>query len=729
MDMRVLRLVALLVAGCALYLESAYAQNWLKQIPVTIDRPVQEVYQVDVHPMGFVYCATNQGLLRFDGSDWFRIDLNLHEATTALKVLEDGSIAVGAKNNFGIVEYHSDSGFVYTSLSSRLPGDELLFGEIWQVLEQKDQVVFQSYKAFFTWDGLELVTVPIEDAYLFDIGGTLYASQYPDGRFGAVSDDMINATPNWETIGGIVFQVFPKDERAWLLGTAENGFFEFEPQAGLITKAPWSSDSFFKTAGFYDGLKVNDSTLLLGTWEQGMTVSDLDGNILHSIVDRNLSTYGIWHASLGLNNDVWLATDNGLERVILDSLGLISSRTQRTNPRVVVSRVISKSPNNSSTSWLDYHSPQEVSIKYSPENLSIIFAAPAYAGENVEFSYLMEGIDSEWGDWTSDAHKDYTYLSHGQYVFRVKARTANGEVTEETSIGITIQVPWFQRPIRYAILTLLILGVALTAGRLRTVQLRKRNRKLESIIQERTKDLVLKSEKLQQANQELTTSNRELDSFVYHTSHDLKAPLKSVLGLVALSKSEAGTQEQLQLYLEMMEKSILKLEEFIHSIIEYSTNVKSAVHREKINLNDIVDESVQQLSEFENVDQIEIRKDIEVNGNFYSDPRRLQIILSNLLSNSIKYHDFQKPNPYIEINAKESGSLMELAIRDNGTGITKRYHKDIFEMFFRASENATGSGLGLYIVKETVAKLDGQITFQSKYREGTEFVIKLPLGK
>ena len=113
-------------------------------------------------------------------------------------------------------------------------------------------------------------------------------------------------------------------------------------------------------------------------------------------------------------------------------------------------------------------------------------------------------------------------------------------------------------------------------------------------------------------------------------------------------------------------------------------------------------------------------------GQFFTDSRRLKIILSNLISNAIKYHSVRKENPFIEVKVECDSRKAVIRIIDNGSGIEEKHHENIFKMFYRGNENTKGSGLGLYIVKETVEKIQGSILVSSTVGKGSEFVITLP---
>ena len=124
----------------------------------------------------------------------------------------------------------------------------------------------------------------------------------------------------------------------------------------------------------------------------------------------------------------------------------------------------------------------------------------------------------------------------------------------------------------------------------------------------------------------------------------------------------------------------------------------------------------------------DIRFDVFVDGDvpFYSDPIRVKTIVSNLLSNSIKYSDPQKMRKYIQVSAHVFADWLFLTFEDNGIGIETEYQEKIFDLFFRVSSDKKGTGLGLYIVKDTIDRLKGKIYVRSKRGEGTAFTITLP---
>ncbi|PIF30291.1 phospho-acceptor domain-containing protein [Flavobacterium sp. 9] len=227
-------------------------------------------------------------------------------------------------------------------------------------------------------------------------------------------------------------------------------------------------------------------------------------------------------------------------------------------------------------------------------------------------------------------------------------------------------------------------------------------------------------------NKELRTANYELDRFVYSTSHDLRAPLNSMLGLIEIAKDD--TNEELTLeHLKMLNTSAKKLDSFICDILDYSRNSRMEVQMEQINFAELLKDVTQNLKFIGNNNRtVEFKIEITGETSISSDKNRLITIFSNLISNAIRYQNPKIPNPFVSIKVDTSQTEINIEIQDNGIGIDKESQTKIFNMFYRVSHESVGSGLGLYIVKEAVNKLNGEIKVQSEKGTGTTFLIKIP---
>jgi PAS domain S-box-containing protein len=239
------------------------------------------------------------------------------------------------------------------------------------------------------------------------------------------------------------------------------------------------------------------------------------------------------------------------------------------------------------------------------------------------------------------------------------------------------------------------------------------------ITQQREAEDLLKSQ-----NEELTKINSELDQFVYSASHDLKAPLMSVKGLVNMIKIDPD-KENLDHYLHLIENSIHRLDYFINDIIQHSRNSRMEIMPSKIDFQRLVNESIDSLKYMQDADLVKSIINITDETPFYSDHHRLLIIFNNIISNAVRYQDKDK-EAFIQIDINTDHDKTSIHFTDNGVGIADEFRENIFKMFFRASIESKGSGLGLYIVKGTVEKLNGKISVHSKLGEGTKFTIEIP---
>jgi PAS domain S-box-containing protein len=224
---------------------------------------------------------------------------------------------------------------------------------------------------------------------------------------------------------------------------------------------------------------------------------------------------------------------------------------------------------------------------------------------------------------------------------------------------------------------------------------------------------------------ELKKVNQELDQFVYRVSHDLRSPLTSVLGLIYVAKDDVGKDHECGKYLEMIESSISDLDNTTRNILEYSKSNRIHPKREPIDMISVYQTSLENIRYLAGFDSVTYGSDIDSSLQFICDKISVSSIVSNLISNAFKYRrtdicahiDFS-----FYVNEKEA----TIQVTDNGIGIEETVLPRVFEMFYRASTNATGSGLGLYIVKQYVDNLGGTIDISSIYGAGTKVTVTLP---
>lgn len=230
---------------------------------------------------------------------------------------------------------------------------------------------------------------------------------------------------------------------------------------------------------------------------------------------------------------------------------------------------------------------------------------------------------------------------------------------------------------------------------------------------------------LVERNDQLKKTNTELDRFVYSTSHDLRAPLTSLMGLINIT-SNTNDPAEFRKYLAMMKERVHSLDKFIKDITDYSRNNRLEITHEKVKLIALANEVWESLKFAPEAERIHFDLAIPEEIEIDSDKNRLKVIMSNLISNAIRYHDNRKQEQYIRLHAEVVDKVFYLKVEDNGQGIATEYHSRIFEMFYRANEQSKGSGLGLYIVKEALMKLSGTIQLESAPGIGSTFTVMLP---
>lgn len=223
-------------------------------------------------------------------------------------------------------------------------------------------------------------------------------------------------------------------------------------------------------------------------------------------------------------------------------------------------------------------------------------------------------------------------------------------------------------------------------------------------------------------NEELSKTNRELDRFVYSASHDLRAPLTSMAGLILLAMQDSTRATE---YLGLMRDRVKVMDNYIKDIVEYSRNTRVELKVEEFMLRELVEDIIASL-QYSIRGKVEVKIQVDQNLKITTDMVRLRVTLNNLIGNAFKYQDFTKAKPFLKIDATIEGGFCRIHVEDNGIGIRNEYHNNLFGMFYRANDVTEGSGLGLYIARENVSRLNGTISFTSSYGSGSRFTVLIP---
>ncbi len=638
------------------------------------------------------------------------------------------------------------------------------------VLENNKISRFENEDPFFSNESLDIMQI------YFDGKSSLWFSTRYDGLYqynldkNSVTSFKQQKNEPTSISGNMIRPIEPSQDGKLWIGTKANGLNLFDPSQ--------SSFSHFTTK---DGLPVN---FILGIQE------DLQNNVWLStfngisIFDPVANTFTNFNKDYGLQGNIFelgvsgifkdgsliFGGHNGIDIIHPDSIKVHDA----VSPLIISSVEVYSEEFKS-----DIVQSDTIDLSYDQNYISIEFILADYSDYNRhQFSYQLSGIDYDWVKSGNRNFVSYSDLTPGTYTFQVKGANEFGTWNENgPSLVINIRPPLYKTGIfKFAILFLLAV-IVYVIYRVKSNQILKSKLALENKIQERTKklekalkelkdnqkkvksqnlelsdqneqilkqskqiqrinkELKLAHEELQTINSELddrvrdrtaelVKTNEELDRFVYSASHDLSAPLKSILGLVNIAKIE-NKNSSLDQHFELIEKSIEKLEEVINSLTQFSRNAGHEIIKKEFTLQDLVKEVLDEHRAFIQLANADIQLNFNPETKIKSDYLRLKIIFSNLISNALK-HTKKDQNPHIEISFKRSGPNDVITVKDDGLGIDKDSQDKIFEMFYRANESSKGSGLGLYIVRETVNKLQGQIKLNSIPDEFTEFSVSLP---
>jgi two-component system sensor histidine kinase/response regulator len=230
---------------------------------------------------------------------------------------------------------------------------------------------------------------------------------------------------------------------------------------------------------------------------------------------------------------------------------------------------------------------------------------------------------------------------------------------------------------------------------------------------------------LSSKNSELQKAYNELEKFAYSVTHDIRGPLLSLLGAVDVAQYIDDLHEIKEM-LRLMEKSVKKLDTFILNIHDYYSVKQGQLQIKEVDFNEIVKDEADNHKITIKMKNIQFVTHVEQTESFRTDAMSLKIILSNLLSNAFKYQKKDNLDKRVELDIQVKKGIATLQIKDNGIGILEKHIGDIFNMFFRATAEEVGSGIGLYNVKDAVVKLGGDIKVNSVFNEGTTFIITIP---
>lgn len=230
---------------------------------------------------------------------------------------------------------------------------------------------------------------------------------------------------------------------------------------------------------------------------------------------------------------------------------------------------------------------------------------------------------------------------------------------------------------------------------------------------------------LEQKNAELTRINNDLDNFIYTASHDLKAPISNIEGLLKLVSDDfsSGNESEIKYMLTLMQGSVNRFKKTIESLTDVvKLQQEHSGVATVVNLSQVVSEVMQDLDPMINEAEAKVVVNINENHVLQFSEKNLRSVVYNLLCNAIKY---RSPNrvPEILLNCHTTPEHYVLTVKDNGLGMKTGPKHQLFTMFKRFHDHVEGSGIGLYMVKKIMDNAGGHIEVESQVGVGSTFKV------
>ena len=364
---------------------------------------------------------------------------------------------------------------------------------------------------------------------------------------------------------------------------------------------------------------------------------------------------------------------------------------------------------------------KEIKLNWDQSVFSFSFAAINYVHpKKNQYSYIMEGFEKDWNFTdASRRYVTYTNLDPGDYTFRVRASNNDGVWNNTgTSLKIIILPPWW-KTLWFKILVLsAIVFLVITVFRSRVRQLKN-----QKILLERS--VALKTA-------ELNELNASKDKFFSIIAHDLKNPFNTIIGFSEMMKESIRLNDSATFYeyTVMINTSAVQTLRLLENLLEWANSQRRKITFTPVpvNLGELVKDEFVMVDEMASGKNIDLKNYVNDSLTVVADKNMLRTILRNLITNAVK---FTHKNGHVEVNAIPSDDHVEIAVSDNGIGMSKETISKLFRidanLSTRGTENEKGTGLGLFLCKDFVEKHNGKIWVESEEGKGSIFKILLPL--
>ena len=378
---------------------------------------------------------------------------------------------------------------------------------------------------------------------------------------------------------------------------------------------------------------------------------------------------------------------------------------------------------------IDYDDNEIIKLNHNENNIEIKYFLPDYGRiGGVSYTYMLEGVDSDWQYPENRNNAIYTLLSPGNYTFKVRGIKSNGDITEETSLNFIVKSPIWKTKTAFILYFIIIAAIV--------IYVRNHVKILKAIVDRQTKEINAQMETNRKLYEKNIKNEKFKNDYFVNLSHELRTPINIIIATVQLIRTlvvkDNLYNENREKYLNIITKSSNNLLGIINDIID-SSKIESGAYKikkqEGIDIVYLVEETALGMSSLINEKGIELIVDPDIEEKIICcDPNEIERCIINLIGNAVK---FTEEGGEIRVFIKDYGDLVSISVEDTGLGISLEDQKFIFNRFEQGenmnSTQVSSSGIGLTLVKYIVELHNGKVTLESELNKGSKFTIILPV--
>ena len=564
--------------------------------------------------------------------------------------------------------------------------------------------------------------------------------------------------------GDFVFKTFRDDNALWVCGNAGMTRYKDGKFTTITTADGLASNTVFQI------LKDRQGYFWITTNQKGVTVFKVKSQELNDFMDNKIdavkcitytqgdglkSTAATSSATSEIAEDgkLYFATNNGVERIDPAHIKLNLGP-----PPVVIEGM-----------WVDNEKVNlhdDVVLPSGRHRVVIKYSALSYVSpEAIAYEYKLEGFDDDWETAYGNRSTSYTNLPYGNYTFMVSAANSDGIWNREAaSVSFYIKPSFYETDAFIVGVLFLVLLSAVLVYNLRVRSLKKAQRELAYLVNERTSEIVHQKEEiesqkeaieiqqeqiehknrelqkinlhlediveertvqLKKAYSELLKVNKELDTFIYRSVHDVRGPIARLQGLSHLIALESSDQSVLEL-VGLLNNTANEMNDVFYRLLNVVRLKASELNIQEVPIESLIKDVFYEAVDGD-IDRYTLSLKVAPDFRLLSDRETVEIILRQLISNAVKFTQ-RETRPEVIINCQvKDHAHVRISVADNGMGIDKEVRNKIFDMFFVGQDVIQGAGLGLYTVKSAVRVLRGKIRLvKSELDGGSVFEVILP---